>query len=245
MTFSIIFGLSKSLAMVILARACIGLGNGNVGITRTIVAELVPEKELQPLAFSLMPLVWTVGSIFGPAFGGALANPAKKHPDLFGRSEFFKKYPFALPNMVASIFFIVGIVTGFLFLRETLESKKHKRDYGLLLGDALVSACRGRRKNTKQSLATDDERTPLLNGDTAFPSGRKKNKKHEIQSRDLSWAEILSPQSQLILLSNALLGLHSLAFDSVFPVFLNYPVEESGGNMNLPFKFSSGFGIGE
>lgn len=118
MTFSIMFGLSTSLPMAIFARACIGLGNGNVGIIRTVVAELVPQKELQPRAFSLMPLVWTIGSIFGPAFGGALANPAEKHPDsIFGRSEFFKKYPFALPNMAVSVFFIIGIVTGFLFLR--------------------------------------------------------------------------------------------------------------------------------
>lgn len=124
MTFSLIFGFSTSLPMAIMARACIGLGNGNVGIIRTIVAELVPEKELQPRAFSLMPLVWTIGSIFGPGFGGALANPAKKHPKVFGNSEFFKKYPYALPNMAVSVFFIIGIVTGFLFLQV---SYRHSR----------------------------------------------------------------------------------------------------------------------
>lgn len=36
-----------------------------VGILRTTVAEMCPWKELQPLAFSVMPMVWTVGAVIG------------------------------------------------------------------------------------------------------------------------------------------------------------------------------------
>ena len=68
-----------------------------------------------------MPLVWTIGSILGPAFGGALSNPAEKHPYLFGSSEFFKKYPYALPNIAASMLFLVGLLTGLLFLKVRLK----------------------------------------------------------------------------------------------------------------------------
>jgi MFS family permease len=103
--------------MVLVSRALIGFMNGNVGIIRTMVAEIVPQRELQPRAFSIMPMVWTIGSIFGPAFGGALARPAEKHPNLFGGSEFLKRYPFALPNLVSACFFVVGITTGILFLK--------------------------------------------------------------------------------------------------------------------------------
>ena len=117
MVLSLIFGLSQSLTMLVFTRSLLGFMNGNVGIIRTMVAEMVPEKELQPRAFSIMPLVWTIGSIFGPAFGGALANPAEKHPDLFGGSAFFKRYPFLLPNLASACFFVVGITTGVLFLR--------------------------------------------------------------------------------------------------------------------------------
>jgi hypothetical protein len=37
-----------------------------------------------------------------------------------------------------------------------------------------------------------------------------------------------------------------MAFDSVFPVFLHYPVQDLHDNPNvqLPFKFASGFGVG-
>ena len=117
MTATLLFGFSRSLPMAIAARSFAGASNGNVGIIRTTVAELVPYKNLQPRAFSIMPLIWTIGSIFGPSFGGALANPAAKYPELFGNSTFFKTYPFALPNMVACVFFLVGLSTGILFLR--------------------------------------------------------------------------------------------------------------------------------
>jgi MFS family permease len=122
MILSILLGMSSSLTMVLVTRALTGLMNGNVGIIRTMVAEIVPERELQPRAFSIMPLVWTIGSIFGPAFGGALARPAEKFPRLFGGSKFLKKYPFALPNLVAACFFVVGIFNGILFLRVRMRS---------------------------------------------------------------------------------------------------------------------------
>ena len=117
MIFSVLFGSSQNMATLLCSRALLGLMNGNVGIIRTMVAEMVPEKELQPRAFSVMPLVWTIGTIFGPAFGGSLARPADKHPQIFGNSEFWKKYPFLLPNLASACLFIIGIATGFLFLK--------------------------------------------------------------------------------------------------------------------------------
>lgn len=82
-----------------------------------MVAEMVPEKELRPRAFSIMPLVWSMGSVFGPAFGGFFARPAEQYPGLFGDSAFLKKYPFALPNLVACVIFFISMMTGLLFLK--------------------------------------------------------------------------------------------------------------------------------
>ena len=119
MCTSLLWGFSRSLAWAITARALAGISNGTVGIIRTTVAEMVPQKVLQPRAFSVMPLVWTIGSIFGPMLGGALAKPATRYPSLFGNSEFLKKFPFVLPNMVASVLFLFGISTGILFLKAS------------------------------------------------------------------------------------------------------------------------------
>jgi MFS family permease len=68
MTSSLLFGFSKTLLAALLARALGGLASGNVGTMRTTVAELVPQKELQPRAFSIMPMVWQVSLIFTVPF---------------------------------------------------------------------------------------------------------------------------------------------------------------------------------
>lgn len=114
---SVLFGFSGSVKWALLARGIAGLSSGNVGIIRTTVAEMVPQKELQPRAFSLMPLVWTIGSIFGPALGGALANPAKTRPGSVPGTGFFARFPYALPNLVVGAFFLVGLVAGTFFLQ--------------------------------------------------------------------------------------------------------------------------------
>ena len=80
---------------------------------------MVPERELQPRAFSIMPLIWSLGSIFGPMFGGMFARPADQYPEIFGRLEFFKRYPFALPNLIACCVFFVSFMTGLLFLKAS------------------------------------------------------------------------------------------------------------------------------
>lgn len=89
------------------------------------MAELVPYKSLQPRAFSIMPLVWSVGSVFGPILGGALASPVEKYPRFFGKSEFLKKYPFALPNLVSTVVFAIGVLIGILFLKVQAMSSCH------------------------------------------------------------------------------------------------------------------------
>lgn len=134
MITSLMWGFSTNLAIAITARVLAGAGNGNVGIIRTTVAEMVPFKELQPRAFSLMPLVWNIGSIFGPSIGGALANPLDVKPgqDRSGGS-LFERFPYALPNIVSAVFFTIGITTGVLYLEETLETKQGHRDYGSTL----------------------------------------------------------------------------------------------------------------
>ncbi|EYE94399.1 MFS transporter [Aspergillus ruber CBS 135680] len=242
MIFSLVFGFSQNMATLLWARALLGLMNGNVGIIRTMVAEMVPEKELQPRAFSVMPLVWTIGTIFGPAFGGSLARPAEKHPSIFGGSEFWEKYPFLLPNLASACLFVVGIATGFLFLRETLQSRRDKRDYGLLVGQVLTRPCTSRRK-TVNSEAGDDERTALLGEDG--DNGQTDRQPKQKPAGRTSWREVFSTQSVLVLMAYGMLAMHNMAFDSLLPVFLHFPEQELDGNpdVQLPFKFIGGFGV--
>ncbi|PHH82422.1 hypothetical protein CDD82_5999 [Ophiocordyceps australis] len=227
------WGMSTSLAMAMTVRAIQGL----MAIIRTIVAEIVPEKELQPRAFSLMPLVWSLGSVVGPAFGGALAQPAEKYPSIFSHVDFFKRFPYALPNFVATIFFLISAATIFLFLQETLPAKRHRRDCGLEAGKRLTRLLfRNPFRHGKNSIE-DAEPAPICDRDEGpktpvapiSPPGVKELCKRPI---------IIS------LIAYTFLALHSIAYDQSVTIFLNYPVIKSTPeNTRLPFYFSGGHGL--
>ena len=73
-----------------------------------------------------------------------------KYPRLFGDSDFFKTYPFALPNIVSSLFFLVGLTTGYLFLKETLETRKTRPDPGRKLGKKILRLFARKQASTPQ-----------------------------------------------------------------------------------------------
>ncbi|KIW30705.1 uncharacterized protein PV07_02413 [Cladophialophora immunda] len=244
MVSSILFGFSKNLLWAFITRSLQGLSNGNVGIIRTAVAELVPQKELQPRAFSIMPLVWNIGSIFGPSFGGSLVHPVERYPEVFGRLKLLKEYPFALPNLLISILFLCGITAGFLFLHETLEEKKSNRDCGLILGKLLTNSCT--RKPQRRPWSNTEESDPFLSGmssELSTPiSGSISAAK--IPKQSPGWAEVFSGQSNINLVVYTFLAMHSVAYDQLLPIFMHYPVQSiQDPRVHLPWKFAGGFGI--
>ncbi|EFZ03578.2 major facilitator superfamily transporter [Metarhizium robertsii ARSEF 23] len=234
----VVWGVSTSLPMAITVRAIQGASNGNVGIIRTMVAELVPEKELQPRAFSIMPLVWSLGSVVGPAFGGFFADPAKQYPSVFGGVWFFEKFPYALPNLIATVFFLISVTSATLFLKETLAAKRDERDWGLLFGKRLGQALKWNKKQDRRrrSFVDGEATAPLI------PNQIRHKTVHD--SSTPGTLEIFTQQSVLIMLAYFFLAFHSVAYDQNVTVFLNYPVEEhTPENTRLPFYFNGGFGL--
>jgi MFS family permease len=214
----LMWGLSTNLTMALASRALQGLGNGNVGILRTTVAELCPWKELQPRAFSIMPLVYTVGAIIGPTFGGLLSNPLGVDPRKPHGSRFLERFPYILPNLAASLFFTVGIIVGWLFLKESLESKKHHQDLGLRTGAKLTAYVRKMFHGAERKESTQDEREPLLrhqkivNGEAEQTQdvASETTKEEAPKIRD-----ILTYQTTLNLVCYTLLAFYTLAYDQV------------------------------
>ena len=219
-----------------------------------MVAEMVREKELQPRAFSIMPMVWSLGSVFGPAFGGFFAKPAEQFPWLFGNSYYFRKFPFALPNLVLAFCFFISCSTGFLFLKETLETKRHKRDWGRQLGKNIKRFFKGRKgyahrhhhNHQRYQHANDDsEAGPLLykvvsNTSSTVPENGPVRRGPSPPHVKLS--DVLCPQIKLTLLSYTIMALHAVAYDQVLPVFLSYPPLQPDDPRNL-FFFAGGFGL--
>ncbi|KAF2124474.1 MFS general substrate transporter [Dothidotthia symphoricarpi CBS 119687] len=240
----LMWGFSTNLPMALTARALQGLGNGNVGILRTTVAELCPWKELQPRAFSIMPLVYTVGAIFGPMLGGAMSNPLRVNPRRPRGDAFLEKFPYVLPNIVAAAFFTIGIVVGWLFLQESLENKKGRQDLGLRTGTRLVTSFRKIFCIPKTSGYSRSEQEPLLGPQKAMDSLPTGEATSIVKQDSPKVRDVLSYQTTLNLVVYTLLALYSIAFDQLLPVFMHHPSQSTNDtNVSLPLKFSGGFGI--
>ena len=92
-----------------------------------------------------------------------------------------------------------------------------------------------------------DERTSLFaDGESQTVAKPEQGyKKHAPKQH--TWDQIFSPQSNLVLLTYGMLSVHTMAFDSQFPVLMHYPVQQMSDNpdVELPLKFSGGFGVGK
>ena len=68
-----------------------------------------------------------------------MAQPCDNYPSLFARGTLFDRFPFLLPNLVCAAILVIGVTIGILFLEETHEIKRHRRDLGLEMGRWITS----------------------------------------------------------------------------------------------------------
>lgn len=120
---TLLFGLSTNIYMATLARLLAGTLNGNVGVMRTMIAEIVKDhKEYQTRAFTVMPITFNIGTILGPVIGGLLADPSNAYPGSWiAEIRLFQKFPYLLPNIFPLPLLFVAMALCMLFLEETLD----------------------------------------------------------------------------------------------------------------------------
>lgn len=66
---SIGVGFSKSFYEAFFFRALAGALNGNIGVMRTMLSEIIKEKKYQSRAFLLLPMCFNIGVVIGPILG--------------------------------------------------------------------------------------------------------------------------------------------------------------------------------
>ncbi|KAG6379111.1 major facilitator superfamily domain-containing protein [Boletus reticuloceps] len=119
---TLVFGLSKSLASVLIARCIGGLFSGNVAVIHSLLGEITDPSN-QADVFPIYGIMYPIGTIIGPLIGGSFSHPADKYPQFFN-TGFWKEYPYLLPCLTAAIIAIIGVALGYAFLEETLPSKR-------------------------------------------------------------------------------------------------------------------------
>ncbi|KAG9318274.1 major facilitator superfamily domain-containing protein [Chiua virens] len=118
---TMVFGLSKSLTTILIARCIGGLSSGNIAVIHSVFGEMTDSSN-QATALPIFGLMYPLGAIIGPLIGGSFSHPADKY-QIFD-SEFWREYPYFLPCLIAAITAVIGVVLGYTFLEETLPSRR-------------------------------------------------------------------------------------------------------------------------
>ncbi|KAJ5576423.1 hypothetical protein N7535_003349 [Penicillium sp. DV-2018c] len=117
---TILFGLAKTIPQMILFRCCAGVFAGTIVTIRTMIAEHSTQAT-QAKAFSWFAFTGNLGIFIGPLLGGALADPVRQYPSVFGNVHFLERYPYMLSGLAVALVGLGAAVTTALFVEETLQ----------------------------------------------------------------------------------------------------------------------------
>lgn len=256
------FGFSKTFWQALFFRCLGGVTNGNVGVLRTMISEIVREKKYQSRAFLLLPMTFNIGVIIGPILGGVLADPAASYPDLFGKTRFFISFPYAMPNLVSAFFLLSASLTAWMCLEETLDARVDKRDWGIELRKRLGSTLSGYLSRNRlpagytplparDDASTSVEMTPSRTPSPAtepIPKPSKPAKRQPRYTQRLPFRRIFTRNVCVTLLARFCLAFHVGTFNSLWFVFLSTPVYDpnkpsDGLGRHPPFVFTGGLGL--
>lgn len=238
------FGFATSFWEALIFRVLGGVTNGNIGVMRTMISEIIREKKYQARAFILLPMTFNIGIIVGPILGGLLSDPAGSYPDWFGNNAFLIKFPYATPNIVSSFFLFSAAILVWLGLEETLDAVRDsgKVDFGSKLGHRLVSLLKGQRQGYSAVPSAAIELHSEEEEERQAPP--KKSAKRWVKR--LEFKRIFTRNVVLTFCVQFLMTFHVGTFNSLWFVFLSTPVYDPASSEHktqLPFRFTGGLGL--
>ncbi|KAH8878627.1 MFS general substrate transporter [Thozetella sp. PMI_491] len=261
------YGFSTTFSTALFFRSLGGITNGNVGVLRTMISEIIQEKKYQSRAFLLLPMTFNIGVIVGPPLGGILSDLAGSYPSIFGHVSFFRDFPYAAPNIISAFILFVALVSVWLCLEETLDARRDTRDLGIELGRKIVGIIRTyvfRRQFevaytplASRGTSTDVEMSPLpssssLADESPLESsvGQTRRRRPRYTKR-LPFRRIFTRNVTFTLFSQFLMAFHVGTFNALWFVFLSTPVYDPAKPpqsidplpRRLPFFFTGGMGL--
>ncbi|KAF5384044.1 hypothetical protein D9757_006980 [Collybiopsis confluens] len=211
------FGLSRSFWSMVVFRAAQGIFNGNIGVSRTVLAELTdPTNRVD--VFSFLPIVWASGTTLGPAVGGLFANPATRWPKVFGNNGFFEQYPFFLPCAIIGLLAFLVFAICFIGLKESSPKFQSPEI---------------RTGENSPLLPSEESASDTASTDTAMP---------EVSSPP-SFAQLLShPVLRATLLNRAFLAFTEMSYAVLIPLVYSTSIEVGGLGLS-PYQLGITMGI--
>ncbi|KAF8317183.1 MFS general substrate transporter [Clavulina sp. PMI_390] len=202
------FGFAKSFHAVVLSRMIAGVLNGNIGVAKTMIAELTNDSN-RSRVLSLLPITWVFGVTITPIIGGAIQHPAERL-SLFKGNKFLAANPYFLPCFLAASCCACAWIFAFFALGETLNAK---------------AKAKSTKKSAKSYGAIPNPSTSSSPLDPDVPPPKS-------ETQDNSLRSVLTRPVILAIMNYGWLALLEISFWAILTVFLPVPV--SAGGLGLP-----------
>ncbi|KAI3132059.1 hypothetical protein CBS147325_8893 [Penicillium roqueforti] len=214
------FGFCKTLVQAIVVQALMGVVNGNQGLVSTCLGEITDRRN-QSQAFTYLPVLYGIGGITGPLLGGLLVfetNPftGNKNP-----------YPYLAPNIVSAVILLVDFVLTAIFLEESLEDADSLPKIGKKVRSlfAWLWQFTGNSRHPtyvevpQEPIHPHNHRDSETEGHDSDLDSASEMSSILGHSEELSWDEIFTRDTLLLLLTYLIFALCNVSFNSLFPIF--------------------------
>ena len=216
------FGFCKTLWQAIVVQALMGVVNGNQGLVSTCLGEIT-DRSNQSQAFTYLPVLYGIGGISGPLLGGLL---------IFERNPFTGKknpYPYAAPNLFAAFILLADFVLTAIFLDESLEDAETLPNLGKRVRSLftwLWQFTGFSQRPTYLRVAQSDSCPPSCANtaedeehDSDLDSASEVSSRSDHAVDELTWDEIFTRDTMLLLLTYLIFAFCNVSFNSLFPIF--------------------------
>ncbi|KAJ5109975.1 hypothetical protein N7532_002620 [Penicillium argentinense] len=216
------FGFCKTLWQAILVQAVMGVVNGNQGLVSTCLGEIT-DRSNQSQAFTYLPVLYGVGGITGPLLGGLLVferNPFTDHKST---------YPYLAPNLLSAFVLLVDFVLTAIYLEESLEDAdtipkigKKVRSLFTWLWQFTGFAPHPTYVRLPQAVPYPPLRRHTAESedhDSDLDSASEISSRSGDQVEELTWDEIFTRDTILLLLTYLIFAFCNVSFNSLFPIF--------------------------
>ncbi|KAG6120036.1 hypothetical protein E4U13_007002 [Claviceps humidiphila] len=240
------FGFCKKYWQMVLVHALMGMLNGNAACVPTVLGE-VTDRSNQSRAFTYLPVIYSLGSITGPAFGGILVN------------KLGKKYPYLGPNLLGAVMLGLSVIVVGIWFEETLDRDSATSPWKPVWLTKLVEWTRGlnggneRRASWNSSLTEAEEsatQQPLLPSSSSSSSSStsasrvaaaKASDNSDSNSTSTStstndnekpaWKDLLNYTTIILLSTYLVFQFSNISFNSLYPIFASAPAP-TGRNLD-------------
>ncbi|KAG1819413.1 major facilitator superfamily domain-containing protein [Suillus variegatus] len=124
------FGLSKTFLGLVVNRVICGAFDSSGAVLKTLVMDITDTTNM-PKAYSYAPIPVMIATTVGPLIGGLLSRPADRFPNIFGRSELLKTYPYFLPCSISAFFISIIWLVAYICLKESRSKPRQSSCNGI------------------------------------------------------------------------------------------------------------------